>query len=133
MISLLGWSGTLLACVGALLMTLRMSVSGYAYACYLVANALSISYATLRNDYPVLALNVGLTLISLLGLWRWSRQHERRGPIEITLECERFARWQKAARAAFGPGFISRSEGHARVGYVSGSVVARRSSTSSKG
>lgn len=103
MISFLGWSGTLLACVGALLVALKMPLSRYAYVCYLFANALLISYAMLRDDYPVLALNLGLTLISVVGLWRWFRRRERRGPIEVTLECDRFARRQRAARAVFGP------------------------------
>lgn len=103
MISWLGWTGTLLACVGALLVALKLPISRYAYICYLIANALLISYAAVRQDYPVLVLNLGLTLISVLGVWCWFGRRERRGVIEITLGCDRFARRQKAMRAALGP------------------------------
>jgi hypothetical protein len=107
MISFLGWSGTVLGCVGALLVALKLPASRYAYVCYLVANALLISYATLRADYPVLVLNLGLTLISLLGLWRWFRTRETRGPVEVSLACEQFARQQRAARAVLGPRYLA--------------------------
>lgn len=103
MISWLGWMGTLLACAGALLVALKLPISRYAFICYLIANALFICYAAFRQDYQVLVLNLGLTLISLIGLWCWFRRRERRSGIEITLECDRFARRQKAMRAALGP------------------------------
>lgn len=103
MISWLGWMGTLLACAGALLVALKLPISRYAFICYLIANAMLITYAALRQDFPVLVLNLGLTLISLLGLWCWFGRRERQGVIEISLECDRFARQQKAMRAALGP------------------------------
>lgn len=99
MTQLLGWSGTLFACLGALLMAMRLPTSRYAYVCFLAANAALIAYALLRADYPLFALNLGLALISLLGAWRWLAQREERGPIPVTLECERFARARRAMRA----------------------------------
>lgn len=102
MISWLGWMGTFLACAGALLVALKLPSSRYAFICYLIANAMLITYAAVRQDYPMLVLNLGLTLISLLGLWCWFGRRERHGG-EISLECDRFARQQKAMRAALGP------------------------------
>jgi hypothetical protein len=102
MISVIGWSGMLLACVGALLVALKLPMSRYAFVCYFVANAFLIGYATLRRDYPVLALNVCLTFISVIGMWCWFRRRERRGPVPVTIECDRFARWQKSMRATLG-------------------------------
>lgn len=114
MTQLLGWSGTLFACLGALLMAMRLPASRYAYVCYLAANAALIAYAMLRADYPLLALNVGLTLISVLGAWRWLARREERGPIPVTLECERFARARRAMQATFGPPPAMRTTGSAR-------------------
>jgi hypothetical protein len=102
MMSFVGWTGTVIACIGSLLLALKVPISRYAFVCYLIANALLISYAVLRTDYPLLANYLGLTLISLLGLCRWFTSREGRGSVQVTLECDQFARRQKAIRAAFG-------------------------------
>ena len=102
MTSFLGWSGAALGCIGALLLAMKSPASRYIYVCHLSANAFLICYATLRADYPFLVLNLGLALISLLGLWRGFRGRETCGPVEVSLNCEQFARRQKAARALLG-------------------------------
>lgn len=106
MTDFLGWSGTLLGCIGALLLALNLPISRYAFVCFIAANALLICYASRRADYPVLALYLVMTLISLLGVRRWFRRRVGRGPIEVTLECKEFARRQRAARAILGQRMI---------------------------
>lgn len=106
MTDFLGWTGTILGCVGALLLALNVPISRYAFICFIAANVFLISYASRRADYPVLALYLVMTLISLVGVRRWFRRRVGRGPIEVTLECEEFARRQRAARAILGQRMI---------------------------
>lgn len=79
MISVLGWSGVLLACVGALLLALRMPV---AYLCGVVASALLTSHALARSDYRVMMVCIGAMMVCCFALWL--RRRKRRSWRELT-------------------------------------------------
>lgn len=82
-IELVGWTGSVLAIVGTLLIALNCDYSRYGFVCNLLSSACLVAYAMLKGALPIATLNAVMVLVSVVGLLRWF------GPVR------RLKRWQR--------------------------------------
>jgi len=68
---LLEWSGAITGALGALLLALRLRVSGWGWALFLVSNVLWIGYGLLSGRWSIVFMQVFMTATSMLGIYRW--------------------------------------------------------------
>lgn len=71
MLSLLEWSGAFLGLIGAALLALNTRISGYGFVAFLASNICWISFALLSGTYGLLTMQLGFTVTSALGVYRW--------------------------------------------------------------
>jgi CDP-diglyceride synthetase len=67
----LDWVGAIGGALGALLLALNLSWSGWAYPVLLVFTGLMLIVAALRRRWPYAVLFSAFTLINLVGIYRW--------------------------------------------------------------
>ena len=70
-IEVLGWIGSILGLIGAALLALNVSISGYGWIAFLASNVAWITYGVLTKTYSLLVMQVGFTITSFVGLYRW--------------------------------------------------------------
>lgn len=68
---LLEWCGAGLGLLGALLLALNTRHSGWGFVAFLASNVCWIAFALMSGTYGLLTMQVGFTLTSLLGVYRW--------------------------------------------------------------
>jgi nicotinamide riboside transporter PnuC len=67
----LEWAGTATGLVGAILLALNMPWSGWGFVAFLISNIFWISFAILRGYNGLLLLQIGFTVTSIIGIYRW--------------------------------------------------------------
>lgn len=97
MMTILGWSGALLASVGVVFALLMRPVSRWAYVAYLLAQAPLACYVLVREDYPMVVLALVLMIAGVFALWRGFRYRERLTLIEPFAVGRRLTRRQRAS------------------------------------
>lgn len=105
MMTILGWSGALLASVGVAFALLMRPASRWAYAVYLLAQAPLACYVLLRQDYPMVVLAFVLMIAGVLALWRGFRYRERLTLIEPFAVGRRLTRRRRASGVVFDSRF----------------------------
>jgi len=70
-LSIIEWSGSLLAVIGAGLLATRGRYVGYGFVFFLVSNVFWITYALAIADNKILFMQIAFTFTSLLGIYRW--------------------------------------------------------------
>jgi hypothetical protein len=99
----LGWAGTIVASVGALLLALNCHCSQYGFVCGLLSSACLIAYAVLKSAMPILVLNVVMMLISVVGLLNWfGRKARMKRWLYVNFDALRYQRMVENARARQG-------------------------------
>lgn len=70
-LSVLEWTGATLGIMGALLLALHTTYSGWGFVAFLLSNGSWLAYARLRNASGLFVMQVFFTLISTLGIYTW--------------------------------------------------------------
>lgn len=65
------WTGSALGLVGALLLALNLPISKYGFVAFLVSNLFWIAFALRIKAWGLLCMQLGFTLTSVAGIWRW--------------------------------------------------------------
>lgn len=65
------WSGSVIGLLGAGLVASNTTVSGFGFIAFLASNYFWIAYALRVKSRPLLLMQVGFTLTSVLGIVRW--------------------------------------------------------------
>jgi hypothetical protein len=81
MANLLQWAGCIFGLSGAFLLALNNRFSGYGFYLFLVSNAAWIAFAMLTSVQALSVQNIGFTLTSLIGIYRW-----RKSVVQTNLE-----------------------------------------------
>ncbi|MGZ8151598.1 MAG: hypothetical protein ACXW1W_00410 [Methylococcaceae bacterium] len=71
MLSVIGWFGSLTGLLGSLLLALNNELSGWGFVVFLVSNAAWLFYGVQTKTWSMVAMQIGFTATSLLGIWRW--------------------------------------------------------------
>jgi len=67
------WIGCALALVGSLLLAMNTRISGWGFVAYFFSNCAWITFAASNGINSLLLMQIGFTLTSLLGIYRWRR------------------------------------------------------------
>ena len=73
MVGILQWAGCIFGLTGAFLLALNNRLSGYGFYLFLISNAAWIAFAMLTSVQALSVQNIGFTLTSLLGIYRWRK------------------------------------------------------------
>jgi len=65
------WIGAITGLLGALLLSLNVSVSGYGFILFLASNVAWVIYSLRRRTYGLLAQQLGFSATSIIGIVRW--------------------------------------------------------------
>lgn len=68
---LLEWVGAVSGLVGAALLAANGRYSGYGFVFFLGSNAAWFFYGTLTGTWGMVWMQLGFTLTSIVGIWRW--------------------------------------------------------------
>ncbi len=71
MISILEWFGALTGITGALLLSLNVKISPWAYILFLVSNLSLCVWAWQSGSIAILIMQAVLAVISSIGIYRW--------------------------------------------------------------
>lgn len=71
--TLLSWAGCATALIGSALLALNTRHSAWGFPVYLISNLCWIVYAVAADNDALLLQQVGFTLTSIAGCWRWLR------------------------------------------------------------
>lgn len=65
------WLGSLTGLIGAALLALNSAISGYGFVAFLLSNLCWIAFGIRTRSRPMIAMQVGFTATSVLGMYRW--------------------------------------------------------------
>ena len=71
MLFVLEWTGAIMGFIGAALLASNTRVSPYGWILFLMSNVVWIAYGGIQSAWGLVAMQVGFTFTSLLGIWRW--------------------------------------------------------------
>lgn len=67
----LEWGGSVWGLLGAGLLALNNEYSGWGFVAFLVSNGHWIGFSLLSRIKGLLIMQIGFTITSLIGIWRW--------------------------------------------------------------
>lgn len=70
-IQTLEWLGALLGLLGAGLLAANTNFSGWGFLAFLLSNACWIAFGLLTHAYGLIAMQIGFSVTSVVGLFRW--------------------------------------------------------------
>ena len=65
------WIGSITGLAGSALLASHTALSGYGFAAFLASNVFWIAFALRLRLWGMLMMQIGFTLTSLIGLYRW--------------------------------------------------------------
>lgn len=65
------WAGSVFGLIGAGLLALNLSISGYGFVAFLISNACWIVWGVKNRAFGLLTMQAGFTLTSIIGIYRW--------------------------------------------------------------
>lgn len=65
------WLGSVTGLLGAGLLALNSSISGYGFIAFLISNCCWIAFGISIRSRPMIAMQAGFTATSLVGIYRW--------------------------------------------------------------
>jgi hypothetical protein len=68
---IIGWFGSITGLIGGLLLALNAPYSGWGFVAFLLSNTAWLSHGIRTKTWSLVAMQVGFTATSLLGVWRW--------------------------------------------------------------
>jgi hypothetical protein len=69
--TMLEWGGSLTGLLGAGLLALNASISGFGFVAFLISNLAWIGFALSIRAYGLLMMQLGFTVTSVVGIARW--------------------------------------------------------------
>lgn len=67
----LEWAGCAFGLLGSLLLALNSAISGYGFIAFLLSNACWMLFARQIKSKGLLLMQIGFTLTSVFGIYRW--------------------------------------------------------------
>ena len=67
----LEWAGCAFGLLGSLLLALNSAISGYGFIAFLLSNTCWILFAKRIKSKGLLLMQIGFTLTSVFGIYRW--------------------------------------------------------------
>lgn len=67
----LEWFGSVTGLFGSALLAAKVTVSGYGFMAFLVSNVFWIIFAVRARLWGMLLMQVGFSITSVIGVWRW--------------------------------------------------------------
>jgi hypothetical protein len=71
MLKAVGWFGSVTGLLGSLILALNTSFSGWGFVAFLLSNAAWLTYGIKTRTWSMVAMQIGFTATSTLGVWRW--------------------------------------------------------------
>jgi len=71
MIAILEWAGCATGLAGASLLSFNNEYSGWGFVLFFISNILWIVYGHITQATGILIMQIGFTITSLIGTWRW--------------------------------------------------------------
>ena len=68
---LLGWIGAGFGVIGAILLSLNISYSGYGYIFFVISSSILVVWSIAEKQYHQLIMQTIFTLINCIGIVRW--------------------------------------------------------------
>lgn len=65
------WFGSLTGLIGAAILALNTSFSGWGFAAFLASNFAWIAFGLANRSWGLVTMQVGFTATSILGMYRW--------------------------------------------------------------
>lgn len=65
------WSGAITGAIGALLLAIRLRVSGWGWVLFLFSNILWIGFGLQSGRWSIVFMQAFMTATSILGIYRW--------------------------------------------------------------
>lgn len=66
------WIGTAAGILGATLIALNVGAVGYGFALFLVSSLIWGAVGWIQREPSLLVLQIGFTVINVIGIWRWT-------------------------------------------------------------
>lgn len=71
----LEWLGSALGLLGAFVLALNASFSGWGFVAFLASNCALLAFAARQELNGIFCMQLGFTGTSLLGIYRWGDEH----------------------------------------------------------
>jgi len=65
------WVGCLVGLAGAFLLATKSKVSGFGFVLFLVSNMFWIAFGLMTDAPGLVVMQIGFSLTSILGVWKW--------------------------------------------------------------
>lgn len=65
------WAGCCSGLVGAAVLALNASFSGWGFVLFLLSNMFWIAYGYMTGTKSLVLMQIGFTLTSMMGIWNW--------------------------------------------------------------
>lgn len=65
------WTGAVLGLAGALLLALKLDISGYGFIAFLLSNVCWLYFGVCNRAWGLVTMQLGFTATSLVGLYNW--------------------------------------------------------------
>ncbi len=82
MIAIFEWIGCMTGLCGATLLALNNRYSGWGFVLFLISNVGWIIYGLLTHATGMVVMQLGFTLTSLIGVWKWLISNQKRSEIK---------------------------------------------------
>lgn len=73
-LTVVGWLGSISGLVGSALLAVNTPFSGYGFLAFLFSNACWFTHGIVTRTWPLVAMQLGFTATSLVGVYRWLMQ-----------------------------------------------------------
>jgi len=71
MLKFVEWFGSITGLLGSLILGLNTSFSGWGFVAFLLSNAAWLTYGFKTKTWSMVAMQIGFTVTSSIGVWRW--------------------------------------------------------------
>ena len=65
------WSRSATGLLGAAILASNSAITGYGFMAFFISNLFWIAYAVRSRAWGLLAMQIGFTTTSVIGIWRW--------------------------------------------------------------
>jgi hypothetical protein len=71
LVNVMAWFGSIAGLIGSLLLAVNAEYSGWGFVAFLVSNAAWFYYGVKTKTWSMCVMQIGFTLTSILGIYRW--------------------------------------------------------------
>ncbi|HDR9103598.1 TPA: hypothetical protein QDB04_000318 [Burkholderia vietnamiensis] len=70
-LKLVEWAGAILGLLGSLLLALKLDISGWGFAAFLVSNLFWLAYGIKNRAWGLVTMQLGYSITSVMGIYNW--------------------------------------------------------------